>query len=229
VSFSERLKIALKGESVNSFAKKCGLSESLIRKYLDASSVPSVDKVVKMAEIANVPLEWLAAGKEMNPRQSLALDDREQEILLHHPSARDLAYIPLVDVTASAGHGALVLSETESSVIAFQREYLRTVWFVNPDELFCMPVQGESMEPTIQSGEFLLVSRGERHIKPSDGIFVVRLEGNILVKRLQPLPGSRIKISSDNPAYEPYIIELSDGIDFDILGKVMLVNGLRRV
>ena len=85
------------------------------------------------------------------------------------------------------------------------------------------------MEPTIKAGEYLLASRSERHLKLADGIYIVRLEGNVLVKRIQILPGQKIKISSDNPSYDPYEIKLDEGVDFDILGKVVLVHGVRKV
>lgn len=212
-SFADRLKEIIGHESVNSFAKKCELSEAGIRGYLNGT-LPKIDAANKISLANSVSLDWLISG---TASKNVAIKDD------------GFAYIQLVNVTASAGHGALVLSEDNAGVIAFQREYLRSTWFVNPSELFCMPVNGESMEPTIKSGEFLLVSKGEQHVKPSDGIFVVRLEGNIMVKRLQPLPGNRMKISSDNNAYDPFTIELNDGVDFGILGKVLLVNGLRRV
>ncbi len=46
------------------------------------------------------------------------------------------------------------------------------------------------MEPTIRSGEVLLFDMSEQGRQLRDGIFVVRLEGSIVVKRLQPTPGA---------------------------------------
>lgn len=57
-----RVAIAMKGQSVNSFAEKCGISEGAIRQYL-AGSTPGVDKIVAMARVAGVSVEWLATGK----------------------------------------------------------------------------------------------------------------------------------------------------------------------
>ena len=83
------------------------------------------------------------------------------------------------------------------------------------------------MEPTIKATELLLVDRAST--RPADGIYVLRLEGNLLVKRLQCLPGGQIKVSSDNPAYEPFIVRMDDGADFAILGRVVLALGLRHL
>lgn len=120
-------------------------------------------------------------------------------------------------------------AETQSGWVMFDRAWLYNTWHLNPADLFSIGSVGESMEPTIRAGEFLLASRAENHLKPGDGIYVVRLDGHILVKRLQLLPGGRLIISSDNPAYKPYEIKLDDGVDFAIIGKVVLVHGVRRI
>jgi transcriptional regulator with XRE-family HTH domain len=60
--FKSRLKVAIGGESVNSFAKKCDVRESLLRKYLAGTTTPGTDKLIAIAEAANVKIEWLATG-----------------------------------------------------------------------------------------------------------------------------------------------------------------------
>ena len=60
--FKDRLLIAKKGDTVYSFAKKCGFTESLIRKYLAGDSLPGLDKLVLIANTAGVSIEWLATG-----------------------------------------------------------------------------------------------------------------------------------------------------------------------
>lgn len=55
-----------------------------------------------------------------------------------------------------------------------------------------------------------------------DGIYVIRLKGTLLVKRLQRLPGNILKIISDNHSYEPYSIDLTkEHRDFAIIGRVV--------
>ncbi|HAE37685.1 MAG TPA: hypothetical protein DCG57_03480 [Candidatus Riflebacteria bacterium] len=61
--FHARLKQAIGNESVNSFAKKCEVSESLLRKYLSGDSLPGTKALVAISEYARVSLEWLATGK----------------------------------------------------------------------------------------------------------------------------------------------------------------------
>lgn len=63
--FPRRLKECIGERSVHSFATACGLSDSLIRKYL-AGSLPGLDKVVIIAREAGVSVEWLATGRNLD-------------------------------------------------------------------------------------------------------------------------------------------------------------------
>ncbi|MEA3278585.1 MAG: helix-turn-helix transcriptional regulator [Pseudomonadota bacterium] len=61
--FPQRLEIAKGRESTNAFAQKCGISESVFRKYLAGVTVPGADKLVDIARIGGVSLIWLATGE----------------------------------------------------------------------------------------------------------------------------------------------------------------------
>ncbi|MDN7124858.1 helix-turn-helix domain-containing protein [Pseudidiomarina sp. 1APP75-32.1] len=73
--FSCRLKQAIGKRSVHSFAKSCGISDSLIRKYL-AGSLPGLDKALILAREAGVSLEWLATGQALPEKSESATDKK---------------------------------------------------------------------------------------------------------------------------------------------------------
>ncbi|WP_051502599.1 helix-turn-helix domain-containing protein, partial [Xenorhabdus cabanillasii] len=64
IRFGERLRKAMKGESNNSFAKRCGMSERVIRNYLDGSTYPSIDRLAVLAKASDTSLEWLVTGQD---------------------------------------------------------------------------------------------------------------------------------------------------------------------
>jgi transcriptional regulator with XRE-family HTH domain len=57
-----RLREIMGSESNSSFGRKCGLSESLIRKYLNGT-LPSSKNAAKIADACGVTVDWLATGK----------------------------------------------------------------------------------------------------------------------------------------------------------------------
>jgi phage repressor protein C with HTH and peptisase S24 domain len=129
--------------------------------------------------------------------------------------------LPFYEVRASAGDGALVEAEEQTHLISFKPEWLDKEIGVNPKEVFLMLVEGDSMYPTLKNGAMIMVNRDFNGL--SDGIYVMRHEHNLLVKRLQLLPGGIIKVKSDNDMYEPWEInkEHLNGTDIELIGRVV--------
>lgn len=171
-----------------------------------------------MARAAGVSVAWLAAGE----------GQREASLTTHTPPpvTEGLVSIPVMSVQASAGHGSAVLKEQVAERMNLSQTLMHSLR-LTPGETFIIYARGESMEPIIRGGEPLICSKAERHVKAGDGIYVVRLEGDVLVKHIQRLPGHRVRIFSENRSYEPFEVTLNDGVDFAILGKVL--HALRQV
>lgn len=69
---ADRLREAMGDQSGTAFARRCGISEGAIRKYLLGAS-PSTENLIAMADAANVSIEWLAAGRGPKQRGSTTL------------------------------------------------------------------------------------------------------------------------------------------------------------
>ena len=62
-ALAARLKMLIRPESVASFAKRCGLAESVLRAYISDGRMPSLDKALAIATVGGVTLDWLATGR----------------------------------------------------------------------------------------------------------------------------------------------------------------------
>lgn len=84
-AFKDRLLEVLGGEKTYSFAKKSGITESLLRKYLTGDSLPGLDRLIIIAEKGKVNIEWLATGEgpkeKGSPKEALAPIVREEHDL----------------------------------------------------------------------------------------------------------------------------------------------------
>jgi transcriptional regulator with XRE-family HTH domain len=104
-SFKKRLKgLILKGESIRSFALRCGLSDSTIRHYLAETSEPTLGKIEQIAQACNVSVGWLAAGekkdgardsldKELLVLIALLIEDQLKELKASLPTAKKMELI----------------------------------------------------------------------------------------------------------------------------------------
>lgn len=72
-SFADRMRELIGTHGVSAFARKVGLGESLIRKYLNGSE-PSLARANQIAEKANCSLEWLASGVGYQYRKAELVD-----------------------------------------------------------------------------------------------------------------------------------------------------------
>ncbi|MGH6729751.1 MAG: S24 family peptidase, partial [Sphingomicrobium sp.] len=64
---------------------------------------------------------------------------------------------------------------------------------------------GDSMAPTLNAGDDLLVDLGDCQERLRDGIYVLRIDDSVVVKRLAINPmGQRMTVQSDNPAYSDW-------------------------
>ena len=67
------------------------------------------------------------------------------------------------------------------------------------------------MTDTIKPNDMVFVDPEDAK-SPSDGIWVFAIENQIFLKRLQFLPRQKLKVISDNPAYETYFLDLDETI-----------------
>jgi phage repressor protein C with HTH and peptisase S24 domain len=140
-------------------------------------------------------------------RRTLAKYFGVDDQLLGGPAARlesadRFVPIPVLNVGASAGSGALGDAETAIGHMAFDRGWLRQLRAGTTDALSLISVQGDSMEPTLADGDDILVDRTDTLGQLRDGIYVLRREDTLMVKRLAINPSaSKVTIKSDNQAY----------------------------
>jgi phage repressor protein C with HTH and peptisase S24 domain len=109
--------------------------------------------------------------------------------------------VPRLALGASAGQGSLGDDEWAAGVMAFDARWLRQLG-VRPQRVSIIRVDGESMAPTLNDGDDIMVDHDDDAVRLRDGIYVLRLDGVLLVKRIamRPKRGS-FSVVSDNPHY----------------------------
>jgi len=195
------------GLSIREVAEALGMEHgSSYQHYEDRfrKTLLPLDLVQKLLPI------FTKAGADPAELYALAgVDASGMRPLLARPETEDsgrMLRIDELDVRASAGAG--LTAETEKIIDTWQipAGLIRAYSTAPPAELHIITVMGDSMEPTLQPGQRVLVDTGDRRPSPP-GIFVVWDGLGLVVKRVQMLPHSepvRVKITSDNEKYDPY-------------------------
>ena len=133
----------------------------------------------------------------------------------------NMAFVPLHDVVVSAGHGATAVEAGESAErLGFPNGWLRRQ-FGDPAKLRIVHVRGDSMAPTLGDGDLVMINVDRRD--PVDGIFVLRLDDQLMVKRVLFPSARRVLVTSDNRDYDRFdrLIDLEREDGLHLVGRVV--------
>ena len=221
-----------------------GCSKQSLDKYMKGEQSPTLKTMFMLASGVGVSLDWLATGDGpmLRPGRQHGAALSRAEPLAHYVTAMqqacpqeankvkdtlgnpvDLAefvFIPRHAAKASAGHGA----DTQDCgkplfSMAFRRYWIKHYLRADPVNLAVISVKVDSMDGVLNDRDAILIDLSD--VTPTGGLYVVRLAGDLMVKRVQKMPGGRFLLLSANPAYVPVEVDPGRDEDFAVVGRVV--------
>jgi len=197
-SFKLRLNKTIGSNSARSFAIKAGISPTALRKYIDGDSTPNLERLIAIADAGNVSIQWLATGEDSHIKK-LAVKEASSNYSNELTPDNDQKFL--------------------SQLLELHKKRLQSKGF-NESKLIALCAQGDAMEPSIGDSDALIVHT--KDTKPIDGnIYAFKIEGQLVVKRIQiNLNGSCLLIS-DNNRYPMMEIKKEEIENFEVIGRVV--------
>jgi phage repressor protein C with HTH and peptisase S24 domain len=208
------------------FARKANVSASQISQWR-AGYRSLGEKVARgIEEALNLPVGYL---------------DREQGVLHlvsdggdagHIHEALDVSpgygshQVPLLKNSASMGGGQEALHEDVfAGSLALSQMFIQNqIKPTTTNALRFIHAYGDSMKPTFESGDILLVDTGIKEVK-IDGVYVLEAHDRLFVKRVRQKLDGFFEISSDNPTHKT-VDTLNGNEGVRVVGRVVWVwNG----
>lgn len=221
----ERLKIVRneKGLSQGALAKLCNMAQSTIAD-LERNRNSGSAKIATIAKVLGVSALWLSEGKgEKYELKNTAIQNQAEDSIQSSSVS-----IPLLAATASMGNG----NESHDAdlvidVLRITKHWAdRTLSVSKVNNLRFIHAIGDSMHPTFNDGDILLVDTGAITVK-NDSVYVLEAHERLFIKRVRQRLDGTFEISSDNPAVKTVDI-LNGDHQVTIKGKVVWVwNGKR--
>ena len=195
------------GHDFAALSKMLGKNPAYIQQYIRRGSPKKLDEDDrrKLAEFYGVDERVLGAPavrKSSGPRRE---------------SSDGLLRIKRLQVGASAGPGSLADDEFAESM-GFAPKWLRRLG-TDPANLSLIVVDGDSMDPTLGDGDDIMVDHSAASRPLRDGIYVLRMDDVLLVKRIAMAPSGKLSIRSDNPQYPDWDDVGADSVN--IIGRVV--------
>lgn len=128
--------------------------------------------------------------------------------------------VPRYDVRVSAGVGHGEGTEEQIGEFAFEVGWMRKNLGRSGRGFASVEVHGDSMQPTLLNGDEIIIDKQVLRVDVN-GIYVIALRGDLLVKRVQRKLDGSLVVKSDNPAYDPETITADKAEDFRVLGRMV--------
>lgn len=204
------------GTNPASVAKRAGVAVSTVNRPFNGSAQNRLGRAV-LEKLRRAFPDF--PGWEDIPGPLAAADRR----LAFHGAAPerdpDLVEIEEIDLRFGLGGTYLDASATGEKRV-FSRAWLRNFTQAAPQHLFWAVGDGDSMEPTIRSGEVVLIDSSQNRLQTDDCIWAIAIGDVGKIKRLRHGRDGGVKILSDNPAVPPD--DAYDG-EMNIIGRVVAV------
>lgn len=202
-----RFETLLGRESIASFSSRSGVADGTLRTF-SKGAIPKAETLYTISDILGVSLNWLLTGKE------------------HRTSSNNKnIQIPRHNLELSAGNGSIIDRTELVDHIPFTEEFFKNkLPYANVKNLIIFDAIGDSMLPTISSGDLVMIDRCKTQI--ADGLYAFTIDHMAFIKRIQMNPGVIIFKSDNSEIYESFERKLEDVGDLEIIGKVVWKGSL---
>jgi hypothetical protein len=180
-----------RGENYGAISRLIGRNAAYIQQFVKRGTPRKLDEEDRRLLARYFGVDERLLGAAQNSGRSSELGAR-------------LTIVPRLALGASAGSGSLDQDEAAAGALAFDARWLRALG-ARPDMLSIIRVAGESMAPTLSDGDDIMVDRSDVAERLRDGIYVLRMDDALMVKRLALTPRrGRVSIRSDNALYPAF-------------------------
>ncbi len=137
-----------------------------------------------------------------------------------HAPLEQFIKVPRYDIHASAGAGPAIHSEQIVDHWAFKPEWVQHNLGVAPRDLALISVKGDSMVPTLSSGDMVLIDTHSGRVE-NDAVYVLQHEGDLRVKRIQRKMDGTLVVMSDNKQYSDEVLSPPNAALLNVVGRVV--------
>lgn len=219
-TFKDRLAFLWKDEARQAkIAADIDMTIAGFSRIWNEGGLPKSETLKKIKQLKGCSIDWLLTGEGSPFPDSEAQKATATDTLGNPVDIDEFVFVPRYDIQAAAGHGQLVGDEQPIFAMAFRRYWIENYVTRDIKNLSVISVKGDSMEGVLNDGDTILINHGQT--TPRDGLYVLRLNENLLVKRLQLIPGGIVNVISANEAYPTFEIDLKNPTDdVAIIGRV---------
>ena len=183
-----------------------GVDEDTIGHWKNGHVAPNFYGMKDLAKAAGVSLDWLAHGDGFSPQDT-----------------RDFVFVPYRDFLPVGKASLSVCSGQELEDFSLRAEWIRTMLGMEPENLAMTVADTDSMEPTIHSGDILLLDLGVTAFA-ADAIYLFKRGDTHVLRRVQTLMDGTLLLKPDNAAYQEERLKGKEIGTVSVAGMVKMIG-----
>ena len=185
-------------ETYAAVSRLLGRNSAYIQQYIKRGSPARLDQ----SDIAQLALHFEVPAKLLGGKESSSTP------------RRSVITVPVIEAKGSE------IPQERSRIV--DEAWLRRLCN-RPAGLAILPIAGEAMQPTLQSGDEVIIQRLRSHEPLHDGLYAVRGSSETFVRRIALDPTkNRISVLTDHPAYPSW-----NGVQrkaINVVGRVIWIG-----
>lgn len=226
--FSQRLVARMSERHISQadLINKLGITKSSMSGYYRGQRLPQFDVGVSISKELFLNPEFLIfgtgpkepetiiGGRSYTVGEPSSFKIKGAETFDTKPASWRVA-LPMVDLTTHSGAAGELDQIIEDYFI--DSRILSDIGREGIDGLCVGSITSDAMSPTIPTGSAVIVDLKDKSIR--EGVFVFKHGDYLQTKRLRPFGKTGTEIISDNPKYQPQVVD--NAKDLTILGRVL--------
>ncbi len=192
------------GLDQTTFGEAGGVKKGSQIAYEKGDTAPTTDYLTRIADGLGVEINYVLTGIR-------SYDDG--------PQSGDVVEVEEIDLAYGFG-GTFADGHIEVTKHRFPRAFIQSITSAPPQMLTIARGRGDSMQPTLQDGDMVIIDRTQREIREQDAIWALTIGDIAMIKRLR-VRGQKVTISSDNDRVLP---DEAFHDEVSIVGRVIFVG-----
>lgn len=204
---------SLRGLTQDQFSNELDITKSRVGSYEEGRSEPPITTLIDLSNYFKIPIDALVKNDLSLGSDDTFIDIGNQRVLF--PIRVDENNNDVIEVVTQEASAGYLMGYSDTEFIA--NLPIMSLNFLPTGKHRAFPIRGDSMHPWVKDGDVVVgeYMEGVERVRNNKCYIILTKEEGLVYKRVftSKLEEGFLTLSSDNKAYQPYLLHLSDVLE----------------
>lgn len=204
---------SLRGLTQEQFSTELDITKSRVGSYEEGRSEPPITTLIDLSNYFKIPIDALVKNDLSLGSDDTFIDIGNQRVLF--PIRVDENNNDVIEVVTQEASAGYLMGYSDTEFIA--NLPIMSLNFLPTGKHRAFPIRGDSMHPWVKDGDVVVgeYMEGVERVRNNKCYIILTKEEGLVYKRVftSKLEEGFLTLSSDNKAYQPYLLHLSDVLE----------------